>query len=261
MGGYFAEIGGVPANNIARWNGAQWNAMGGGVSSLTVGNQIYSMKEYNNQLFVSGNNITDTSNLGMTGLLIWNGISWNSPALRANIQGNKMILFNNKLFIGGMTVIHDSLGNNIGFADLISYYNSNWIFYDCLNMSSSTYSIDAFDNYIYLGGSFNLLCDSVQANGIARFSEDSINGMHDVPFANSEVSVYPNPANESITVEWNNTASEIELQDVLGRVIIKQSVTPAERRKELSIANLKPGFYLVTLKSDKGIAVQKIIKQ
>ena len=48
-GGDFSQIGGVSAENIARWDGKKWMAMGTGANS-----DVYSFAEYRGQLYMGG---------------------------------------------------------------------------------------------------------------------------------------------------------------------------------------------------------------
>jgi len=74
--------------------------------------------------------------------------------------------------------------------------------------------------------------------------------------------VYPNPANNSLTLETaiENTNVTIKVMDVTGKIIL------LEERESLSLTSLdinrlKPGIYLVNLKSDQIDRVLRIIKE
>jgi hypothetical protein len=41
MGGFFTNAGGVPANNIAKWNGSTWSALGSGVDSSVLALAVF----------------------------------------------------------------------------------------------------------------------------------------------------------------------------------------------------------------------------
>lgn len=91
VAGSFTSIGGIPANNIAAWDGQTWRALGSGVSGGPQGlfPSVFTMKAWDNgsgpQLFVGGRF------LSAGGLLAgcisrWNGTSWASMGSGVNIE-------------------------------------------------------------------------------------------------------------------------------------------------------------------------------
>ena len=85
-GGYFFSAGGVPANNIAKWNGTNWSAVGNG-----TGGTVYSLAVYNGELYAgTANNI-----------IRWNGTNW-SAAGSVNCYGIKsLVVYNGDLYAAG----------------------------------------------------------------------------------------------------------------------------------------------------------------
>ncbi len=74
VGGDFTVIGGVEALHIARWNGSQWNPVGGGLDGT-----VYSMTVYGGGLAVGGsfNVAFDGSDpIGVNNVAIWDGAAW-----------------------------------------------------------------------------------------------------------------------------------------------------------------------------------------
>src|SRR5678816_2435110 len=49
IGGNFKSVNGVPASNVAVWNGSTWNSLGSGITGT-----VLSMKLVGNDLFVGG---------------------------------------------------------------------------------------------------------------------------------------------------------------------------------------------------------------
>src|SRR5687767_11636753 len=69
VGGAFNSIGGVQANNVARWDGTNWSALGnfsGGVQTLAVTDE---------GLFVGGQ-FTSISGVPATNVARWDGTNW-----------------------------------------------------------------------------------------------------------------------------------------------------------------------------------------
>ena len=72
VGGGFTMAGGAPANNIARWNGASWSALGSGVNGLVIdiaaaGDVVY-----------AGGTFTTAGGALASYIARWNGTSWSS---------------------------------------------------------------------------------------------------------------------------------------------------------------------------------------
>lgn len=92
-GGYFTQAGSASsANYIARWNGAQWNRLGG------LNDEVTSLAVFNGQLIAGGR--FSYAN-GVNHVAVWNGYAW--AALGTGLDGTVMGLTmnNGHLFAGG----------------------------------------------------------------------------------------------------------------------------------------------------------------
>jgi len=54
VGGTFDRAGGVPVNNLARWNGSVWEDVGGGVSSAGLQSTVYALTTFEGGVLVGG---------------------------------------------------------------------------------------------------------------------------------------------------------------------------------------------------------------
>ncbi|MFO1476721.1 MAG: immunoglobulin domain-containing protein [Verrucomicrobiota bacterium] len=93
-GGSFAGVGGVAANNVARWNGTSWSALGQGVDG-----RVHTLAASENTLFVGGEFV------GVTGgpvswIAQWDG-SWSSLGSGMDYAVYSLALSGNQLFVGG----------------------------------------------------------------------------------------------------------------------------------------------------------------
>ncbi len=77
----------------------------------------------------------------------------------------------------------------------------------------------------------------------------------------SQISLYPNPATDKITIETFPTTikSQLLITNLNGQEIITRQIT--ELKTQIDISNLPAGIYFVRLTSDKTVEVGKIIKQ
>mgnify|MGYP003671041916 CR=1 FL=1 len=75
VGGDFSTAGGVSVSNIAKWNGAYWSSVGGGVYG-GVG-QVNALKAVGTDLYVGGR-FTSAGDISVNNIAKWNGTSWSS---------------------------------------------------------------------------------------------------------------------------------------------------------------------------------------
>src|SRR3989344_292288 len=84
VGGFFNIAGGIPVNDIARWNGANWNSVGSGVSSLgSPLSFVYSLSVYNGELYTGGDFDT-AGGISANNIAKWDGITWDSVGSGVN---------------------------------------------------------------------------------------------------------------------------------------------------------------------------------
>ncbi len=75
-----------------------------------------------------------------------------------------------------------------------------------------------------------------------------------------EPSIYPNPATEKLIIEGIAKGTKIQLYDVIGRVVIKETSTATTT--ELNMAQLVPGNYVLTLSTETGDKMSvKVVKE
>ena len=72
-----------------------------------------------------------------------------------------------------------------------------------------------------------------------------------------DISLYPNPAAETVMVKTSKTVKYLEVVTIEGVVVQKLQ----GNQKVLDISQLSPGMYLVKIISEKGITVKQLIKQ
>ncbi len=79
----------------------------------------------------------------------------------------------------------------------------------------------------------------------------------DVP-TDGSISVYPNPTYGIVSINCKNTIKSIELYDVQGRILQTDIVDGNETT--IDISNQSNGVYFIRIISDKGIKVEKIVR-
>lgn len=77
---------------------------------------------------------------------------------------------------------------------------------------------------------------------------------------NDEPALYPNPASDKITVEFQNTrGASIHVTDLKGRNI--KSIALKKDKTELNVSDLPPGNYILQIKTNEVIGIKKIVVQ
>lgn len=79
----------------------------------------------------------------------------------------------------------------------------------------------------------------------------------------NKVSVYPNPANETVTVEFSaiSTITELEITNMLGEIVYSESLSgKAISEKQIDVSTLADGVYTLRIKSYPSQIFRKIIR-
>lgn len=110
----------------------------------------------------------------------------------------------------------------------------------------------------------------VETNGIPaihKFDNFVVSAVDNVPlstqdFISSKFKVFPNPANNIVNITNNENIGVEQLQvfDISGKAVQSQ-IFNNENQVQLNIENLEPGTYMLQIKTDKGMAVKKIVKK
>jgi len=150
VGGDFTMAGNIPANYVARWNGAQWDSVGKGTNGEVlafvvdtindflyaggrmfkgnarwdgftwttldsgISGNIYSLTIYHNQLYAVGY----ITAIGGEGVARWNGVYWEAVGGGTTSGGNTVFsceVYKDELYVGG------------GFTDAGGDTNIKWI--------------------------------------------------------------------------------------------------------------------------------------
>ncbi len=97
---------------------------------------------------------------------------------------------------------------------------------------------------------------------LTNYAENRIAGPARVVSAGSTVpvSVYPNPANDLLTVETASLQySQLQIVNMLGQVVLEKTIRT--NVTELSVGHLVSGIYQLVLSGDNDVKVIKIEKQ
>ena len=158
-GGYFTTAGGVPANNIAKWNGSAWSALGSGYERRSV-----------RALAVSGTNLyaggyfTTAGGVPANYIAKWNGSAWSALGSGMNGAVSALAVSGTDLYAGGyFTTAGGVAANNIA-----KWNGSAWSALGSGLERSTSVALAVSGTNLYAGGGFTT-AGGVPANYIAKW--------------------------------------------------------------------------------------------
>jgi hypothetical protein len=248
----FTATGNIIANNIAKWNGTTWSAVGTGIPncsnpSSSNGGGVSSLAVYNTNLY-AGNCIT--------GISKWDGSNWAAVGGGLPNYGvaYSMTVFDNKLVIGG-----DFFYTGIYTAGCIAAWDgSNWLFIGkhpvnigmngICTPNLSVNAVVAYSAQLYACGLFqNSVANTtlIPLNKIARFANATI-GIEEYSNSNP-IKISPNPSTGQFTFEGLTGNSSIEVTDLAGRIIYTGQMD--ESKNFINMQGMNSGLYLFKLRN------------
>ncbi len=90
------------------------------------------------------------------------------------------------------------------------------------------------------------------------FNNGCLVGVNDVANDENQILIYPNPANNFVTIDFQSTQKEnvIRLYNCLGQELIK--LTSANTSEKIDISGLSEGFYFIKINENSYSKIQKI---
>ncbi len=147
------------------------------------------------------------------------------------------------------------------FDALTGNYQTGGIWYDPNDqtLSSSFIVTGNFPgqfNYDYV--MTNGVCPSDSSNALLIVNDCVYVGIDEIDYAS--VSVYPNPANDLLNVEWNGIADNLIITDACGRSLSRFVLTPDSRNFNLQVNDLDKGVYWLVLETGNSRILKSWIK-
>lgn len=140
-------------------------------------------------------------------------------------------------------LLEKSIGSAENFG-LLASLPANTISYDELNLSGGT-------NYYYRIRAYAIGDTSAYSNTVEIETPTSIANMKVPPVM---LSIYPNPAKESLQLQWSNTGwaqrISIHIFDMLGKHVFSTVKPVVDTSVSIPIRQLLPGWYLLRWQTD-----------
>lgn len=91
----------------------------------------------------------------------------------------------------------------------------------------------------------NYIFDDYQSKASAS---DTLLNLEDVQLESTTISLFPNPANDIITLQTNTLINEVSIFNNLGQVVLKKTTNFSDNN-EFDISALRSGIYIMNIKS------------
>jgi hypothetical protein len=167
----FPTAGSVPVNSIARWDGNDWSALGGGVKQNTIPGQVHAIATQGTNVFVAGV-FTHAGSINALNIARWNGSEW--FPLGSGIGGPGAVVRaltiapDGTLYAGGFFT---SAGAN-AVTHLARWDGLNWSAAGSVTATGGQAEVRALATLgddVYVGGAFNNIGGAVTV-GIGRWN-------------------------------------------------------------------------------------------
>ncbi len=147
------------------------------------------------------------------------------------------------------------------FDALTGNYQTGGTWYDPNNQTLTSSSVVTGNfpgqfNYDYI--MTNGICPSDSSNALLIVNDCIWVGIDELNQAS--VTIYPNPANEFLNIDWNGNVENIIVMDASGRVLSKFNLAPELQSFNFSLNNIEKGAYWLVLENGNSRIVKPWIK-
>jgi hypothetical protein len=252
---------------IAKFDGTHWSIPGTGFAGGA--DDVFDLEVYKNELYAGGSFSVADGNI-TNGIAKWNDTIW--KPVGGGITGsygfvNDLLLYNNKLYAGGT---FDQMGG-VRALSIAAWDGTNWCgLGDTTHIGVSVLATINHNLFITTG----TIWDGDTVNGVAQWIGGShvdtcghvLTGINEVQVNNESLNIYPNPASNQITIEFENLLQQnylIEIRNVLGQIVYSETMKniSGKQTKNIDLSMIESGVYFVRLQGEKENVSKKFIKQ
>jgi hypothetical protein len=158
IGGNFASVDGVPAANISRWNGAQWEPLGSGTNNF-----VHAVVEHDGSIYIGGV-FTEAGGLSASRVARWNGSAWEPLGSGMNGAVNALVVYQGAVVAGGQF----SIAGGVPADGVARWTGSGWDpMFDINSFSHNIQALAVDGEVLYIAGSFGGLASA--PGGVIRW--------------------------------------------------------------------------------------------
>ena len=155
IGGTFTLVGSVLANNIAKWDGTEWTALGAG-STNGANNSVAKMVASGNDIYAGGAFLSAGGVTNTTRIAKWDGSAWSALGTGANNTVGALMMSGGTLYAGGsFTTI-----GGVAAGGLATWNGAAWSAFGGTGATVVT-ALAAIGTDVYMG------CSCTTAGGVA----------------------------------------------------------------------------------------------
>jgi hypothetical protein len=103
-GGSFSSAGGVPAYNIAKWDGSAWSALGSGITDGTSPCYVFALAVSGTNLYAGGEDFTTAGGMPVNYIAKWDGSSWSALGSSVEMFVGALAVSGTNLYVGGALI-------------------------------------------------------------------------------------------------------------------------------------------------------------
>ncbi|MBC7447851.1 MAG: T9SS type A sorting domain-containing protein, partial [Hymenobacteraceae bacterium] len=239
-GGRFSQAGGVPAINVARWDGTAWSPLGAGAGTATGTAYVRAIAASGTTVYVGGT-FTTAGSVSANHVARWDGTTW-SP-LGTGLSGiadcNTLTVAGPDLYMGGYCA---SVGG-VATSGIARWDGAAWSALGTgLNAQAKAIVVAGPD--LYVGGGFTTVGDGSKVTACFaayRSRPAAAPALLSASFAGP--TLFPNPATSMVRLTLPaGTAAIATVLDAASRVVRRAAV---DAYHPLDVRGLAPGVYAV----------------
>jgi len=254
IGGTFTGVDSQLCLGVAKWNGNTWSPVGAGLAAGSGGGGVGGMvvDSVKNVLYLVGG-FQYAGGIKVNGVAQWDGTNWDSVGSPITNGGTGICMYRNKLFIGGSAKTYQPTDTIVA-----SWDGKKWTPH--LGPDGTVRSLIVYQDKLIVGGHFNKVGSDTLCKGIAAYYEPAV-GIN-TKKNHSSIEVYPNPANNTIHVKFNDINwKKIEVYNTFGEQVYTCFNNSSSKNNETIIdQNLPNGLFTIKVMADK-VYYSKVVVQ
>ncbi len=258
VGGSFEFADTIDAWNIASWDGNTWACLCDDSlykgTNMVSGNHlaayVFDMEVFQNNLYVTGQ-YDSICNI-KTKLAYTSGTGWVGSTFPYSFN-HELKTFENHLII---------YTYNLSGESNIQYWENNQASQVDTGFIDGYATFINFHDTMYAGGAFDH-SGNTSVFRLAKLVFDSsliYDGLNQLTMHNAQLIIYPNPANETVTITADNI-KEIIVTNLLGEVVQSSKFKVQRPSATIDIGKLPQGIYLLRVQTNNGWQVGKLVKE
>jgi hypothetical protein len=254
VGGTFTTAGGVTVNNIAKWDGTSWSAVGTGTNG-----DVNAFAVYNGDLYAGGN-FTTADGVTVNHVARITGNTFAAVGGGTNGVVNALASYQNSLYVTG----YFGTSGSVTTQNISRWDGTSWHYLtpSIPGIDGQGYCLTPFSGDLYIGGLFAVAGPVLPANSIVKWTFPL--GVEEESGSRNDLQVFPNPASGKLQLKLTGNVPEIfdlYISDVSGRNVYYEKIETFNSDNQIDISTLKCGMYFLKLSNkDKTFTTKLVVE-